>query len=269
MKHTKKVDVAASAIRKLWENHGIKEPMRFLGFCLSLLPIPGISQAGLVLDRHLSDKGFEKEVENIWNAIKRTNENIATISPLEDAIAEVARTVNTDDELIQKTSDFLSRLANNQSEFRIITDENSLNEIINTLIEAENTLITTSNNSNTLLENVRVNSNKTSITTTNNSSTRIDKSIFSAPAGAVKVAKTSTKGHVEFLGNEVRLHGNSELNIFESGNISVYARNKPLPEDTIDFICPRCQHSHKLKLKEIITGQLLVCVNCRACTQTI
>jgi hypothetical protein len=52
------LEPASNSIRKMWEKHGIKEPMRFLGFCLSLLPLPVIQQAGMALDRHLGNNAY-------------------------------------------------------------------------------------------------------------------------------------------------------------------------------------------------------------------
>jgi hypothetical protein len=49
----------------MWETHGVQDPLRFLRFCLSLLPVPGLQQAGAALDRHYSDKAFEAEVKTM------------------------------------------------------------------------------------------------------------------------------------------------------------------------------------------------------------
>jgi len=54
----KAIQEASNQARILWEKHGVNKPIRFIGYCLSLLPVPVISQIGNAIDRHLGDKAF-------------------------------------------------------------------------------------------------------------------------------------------------------------------------------------------------------------------
>lgn len=87
MNNLPSVKIAADVIRSFWKKHGVKkDPLIFLGFCISLLPVPAIQQMGQALDRHLSDKKLEEDREKIWDQIKILNPAITKIENIENSI---------------------------------------------------------------------------------------------------------------------------------------------------------------------------------------
>ncbi|WP_227741574.1 hypothetical protein [Vibrio owensii] len=137
MSDNKSIEVASNCIRKMWEKHGIKEPMRFLGFCLSMLPIPGIQQAGIALDRHLGDKAFNSQLEELWAEISAANDLVSKVATLEEAIQEIAKTIESSPTLEAKTSQFIASLSSNQKEFSVLTENNSYQELRSSIVHAD------------------------------------------------------------------------------------------------------------------------------------
>jgi hypothetical protein len=209
--HTQQVEASASAIRKLWDKHGIKQPMRFLGFCLSLLPLPVIQQVGQTLDRHLSDKDADQRLNAVWQQITALNETAQTVVTLEEAILEVAKTVEAHKELQDEVQDFLRNLGTHQKEFIAISEDGSFQEIVHALILAESAYFISRSGSTNSIENSSVQAQRTILHATGGSKNYVDKTIFQGLGGAVSMNGISTQGNITVQGSSVGFGPNSAI----------------------------------------------------------
>ncbi len=207
------IDESANVVRRLWEKHGIKKPMRLLGFCLSMLPIPVIQQAGQALDRHLSDKDLEDELVAIWEKVAEINEKADAVETLEEAIAEIAKSVAASAELRTECEHLSSTLASRESMFTVETDDNSYQELVRSVIEASRVRISATNASTNVIEDTEVRSPNTHLHASGGSRNFIDSANFTDGAGSVGMQGISTKGNIHITGNSVGF-GNGGALIF-------------------------------------------------------
>jgi hemoglobin-like flavoprotein len=247
---TKNVREAAGTIRRLWEKHGIQQPLRFLGFCLSLLPVPVIQQAGLALDRHLGDKQFAEEVDALWREIRSANEKVEQVATLEEAILEIAETVKSHSELLDKTRRFSESLGAVDSTFSVLTDEGSYQEIVNSLIRAARVSISSQNRSTNVIENTRVESPHTHLHASGGSKNYVDGSEFTDGAGAVSMHGISTQGNIHVSGSSVGLGANSAI-IF-GGNPNLVTGN-----------CPSCSKVVQVDKRRLVGFTQIQCPHCQ------
>ena len=232
MAHTPQVETAASAVRKLWERHGIQNPLRFLGFCLSLLPIPVIQEAGQALEAHLAEKEFQTEVARIWGAIQALNPAVDRIDKLEDAIAEVARTVEENGALRADVERFIHRVADVDAEFRILTSNQSFQSIVNTLVVAERAVVEATGNSTNVLNGVQVRSGSTLLKATEGSANYVTGSTFGDATGSVTLQGVHTVGAVSMQGSSVGMNEGTSINLGEGSAILFGVPSS--------LLCPRC-----------------------------
>lgn len=211
MTHSQQVEASASAIRKLWDKHGIKQPMRFLGFCLSLLPLPVIQQVGQTLDRHLSDKDTDQRLAAIWQQITALNDTARTVATLEEAILEVAKTVETHKCLQDEAQAFLRNLGTHQKEFITISENGSFQEIVHALILAESAYFISHSGSTNSIENSTVQAQQTILHATGGSKNYVNNTTFQGFGGAVSMNDISTQGSITVQGSSVGFGPNSAI----------------------------------------------------------
>lgn len=245
------IDESASAIRRLWEKHGVKKPMRLLGFCLSLLPVPIIQQAGQALDRHLSDRDIEQEIESIWSKLAELNAKVDSSETLEIAISEVAKTVETNAELRSRCERLSAMLASKESVFSIETEDHSYQELVRSLIKASRVRISATNASTNVIKDTQVHSPNTHLHASGGSSNYVDRTQFVDGKGSVGMQGISTKGDIHVTGNSVG---------FGAGGALIFGGNPNL----VSGQCPICK-----KLVEVDKSQLrgyanVQCPHCKA-----
>jgi hypothetical protein len=246
----KNVQEAAGAIRRLWEKHGIQQPMRFLGFCLSILPVPVIQQAGQALDRHLGDKRFEEQVNELWTEIRATNEKVEKVATLEEAIVEIAETLKGHSVLLDKSRRFSESLSEIDSTFSVLTNEGSYQEVVNSLIRAGRVSISSQNRSVNVIENTRVESPHTHLHASGGSKNYIDGSHFTDKSGAVSMHGISTQGNIHVSGSSVGFGANSAL---------IFGGNPNL----VSSSCPRCQQRIEVDKRKLIGFTQAQCPHCQ------
>ena len=203
LNENKAIEPASNSVRKLWEKHGIKDPMRFLGFCLSLLPLPAIQQAGQALDRHLSDKAFEAELSALWDEIKAANGLVARVETIEEAIKEIAKTIQSNPQLGQKTESFIGRLGTTQEEFLVLTENHSYQALVNTIVHADISAFVARNSSTNVIEHSTINSEKTHLHATDGSKNYVHGTTFQGTGGAVSMQGITTQGPISVQGSGV------------------------------------------------------------------
>ncbi|MCL1047566.1 hypothetical protein L2737_19885 [Shewanella electrodiphila] len=225
MSDNKSIEVASNSIRKMWEKHGIKEPMRFLGFCLSMLPIPGIQQAGMALDRHLGDKAFNSQLEELWAEISKANELVGKVGTLEEAIQEIAKTIESFPELEAKTKQFIASLSKSQKEFTVLTEDHSYQELRNSIVHADISAFVAKDGSTNVIQDSTVNSEKTHLHATGNSKNFVDGTTFQGNLGGVSMQGITTQGPISVQGSGIGFGAGGSISF--GGNPNEVSGNCP------------------------------------------
>ena len=253
------IQSAATAVRKLWETHGIKQPLRFLGFCLSLLPVPIIPQIGQALDKHLSDQAFQREVDALWAHIESLNSTVGQVSTLELAIQEIAKTVSADQDTSARVRTFLSKLGGQATEFKVITEDNSYQQIVNSIITADLSLFSAHAGSTNVVIGTTVNSNSTTLLATKGSRNLVDNTKFQGSAGSVAMQKITTNGPIQVAGSSVGFGEGGSIGFGIGGSLGF----GPSPFE-VSATCPRCNASIKTDKRRLVGYTSVQCPNCKA-----
>jgi hypothetical protein len=250
LSENKSIEVASNTIRKMWETHGIKEPMRFLGFCLSMLPIPGIQQAGAALDRHLGDKGFDAKLEALWAEISRANELVGKVATLEEAIQEIAKTIEASPSLENKTKKFIASLSQSQKEFSVLTENQSYQELRRTIIHADISAFVARGGSTNVIQDSTVNSDRTHLHATDNSKNFVDGTTFQGSGGAVSMQGITTQGPISVQGSGVGFGAGGSISF--GGNPNLVSGN-----------CPVCNEYLQMDKRELAKYSQVQCHKCK------
>jgi len=248
--HAQQVEASASAVRKLWERHGIKQPLRFLGFCLSLLPLPVIQQVGQAVDRHLSDKDMDARLSAVWEQITALNGLAQTVETLEEAIVEVAKTVETNKTLQNEVQSFLRSLGAYQKEFIAIAEEGSFQQIVHSLILAESAQFVSKSGGTNAIENSTVHAQSTLLHSSGGSKNFVNNTTFQGLSGAVSMQGISTQGNITVQGNSVGFGPNSEITF--GGNPYLVFGN-----------CPLCGKLNQADRRQLVGYSHIQCQNCK------
>ncbi|WP_200885980.1 hypothetical protein [Aeromonas hydrophila] len=251
MSDNKSIEVASNSIRRMWEKHGIKEPMRFLGFCLSMLPLPGIQQAGMALDRHLGDKEFNAQLEQLWIEISNANELVSKVATLEEAIQEIAKTIDSFPDLEAKTTQFIASLSASQREFSVLTENQSYQELRNSIIHADISAFVAKNGSTNVIQNSTVNSEITHLHATGNSKNFVDGSTFQGSQGGVSMKGISTQGPISVQGSGIG---------FGLGGSICFGGNP----NEVSGNCPNCNELLIMDKRELYKYTHVQCHKCKS-----
>lgn len=250
MTHTKQVEASASAVRKLWERHGIQQPMRFLGFCLSLLPIPVIQQVGQTLDRYLSDKDMGARLSAVWDQITALNGLAQSVDTLEEAIVEVAKTVETNKALRNEVQSFLRGLGAYQKEFIAIAEEQSFQQIVSSLILAESAQFISRSGGTNVIENSTVHAQSTILHSSGGSKNFVSNTTFQGLSGAVSMQGITTLGNITVQGSSIGFGPNSAIAF--GGNPYLVSGN-----------CPLCGTLNQVDRRQLVGYSHIQCQWCR------
>lgn len=251
MSHSQQVAQSASAVRRMWERHGVKQPLRFVAFCLSMLPIPVIQQVGQAVDRHLSDKDIDNRLQQLWERVVALNAAAQTAETVEDAVLEVARTVESNSELQQETRALLQQLGIQQKEFTAISEEGSFQSILNSLIVAESAVFSSRTGATTSIEGTTVHADRTLLHATGGSKNYINNSTFQGIGGSVGMQGISTQGNITVQGSSVGFGPGSSL-VF-GGNPFLVSGN-----------CPNCGTLNQADRRELSGYTHIKCAGCKA-----
>ncbi|HHQ4763078.1 TPA: hypothetical protein ACSP8C_003484 [Aeromonas veronii] len=243
------IQASADAIRRLWEKHGIKSPFRLLGFCLSLLPIPVIQQAGMALDRHLSDKALEAELSQVWSQLQAVNDTIDKVETLEEAIAEIARTVQSNSDLLAACEHLSETLASKCSEFVVDTTGSSYQQIVNSVIQAGRVFISAMGASTNVLENSKVVSPSTHLHASGGSRNFVNGTSFTDGSGTVGMQGITTQGNIHVSGSSVG---------FGPGSALIFGGNP----NEVSGDCPICHRPITVDKRKLIGFTSFQCPHC-------
>ena len=250
MSNNQSIEVASNTIRRMWETHGIKEPMRFLGFCLSMLPIPGIQQAGAALDRHLGDKAFEAKLEELWSEISAANELVSKVATLEEAIQEIAKTIEASPSLENKANQFIASLSTSQQEFSVLTENQSYQELRISIIHADISAFIAKSGSTNVIQGSTVNSERTHLHATDNSKNFVDGTTFQGASGAVSMKGITTQGPISVQGSGIGFGAGGSITF--GGNPNLVSGN-----------CPICNELLQVDKRELAKYSQIQCHRCK------
>lgn len=253
MHDRRNIEESAGQIRKLWEKHGIQSPLRLLGFCLSLLPIPIIQQAGQTLDRHYSDKEFQTELDAIWEAIRSVNPNTERINSLEAGIAEIAITLQQNQNLLERCQSLSEKLASKDSRFKVCTSDQSYQQITNSIVTAGRTFIASTDGSTNVIENSQFNSHFTHLHASGGSRNFFDKVSFNSTDGGVSMHGISTQGDLGIAGSKVGFMPGSWITFGAKPNV-------------VKGICPLCEKELSMDERDL---QGLTDIQCPHCLRSM
>lgn len=245
------IQAAADAVRRLWDKHGIQEPMKFLGFCLSILPLPVIQQAGQALDRHFSDDALRKELEKLWSDVSAANAKVASVSRLEEAILEIADTLQQHEEILRDAKKFSELLQEVDSTFTIQTEGRSYQQIVNSVIQAGRVLIAATDGSVNVIEGTQVHSPHTRLHASGGSKNYIDGTAFRGSEGSVAMQGISTQGNIHVSGSSIGFSDGSSLTF--GGNPNSVSGDCPNP---------KCQKSIQLDKRKLQGYSQIQCPYC-------
>ncbi|WP_440467402.1 hypothetical protein ACKI1H_00895 [Pseudomonas sp. YH-1] len=252
MSHSAEVEASSSQIRKLWERHGIRAPLRFLGFCLSLLPLPVIQQAGQALDRHLSDKEFDARLEEIWGEITRLNSRTVEAESVEDSMLEIAKTVEANPHLRANVMGFLRELGTHQKEFCAIADDSGFQHIVHSFIAAESAKFLARSGGHNSIEHTTVNAESTLLHSSGGgSSNYVNQTTFRGVGGAVSMNSISTHGNVNVSGSGISIGANSGI-VFGGNPYLIYGD------------CPKCGARIEVDRRALAGHSHVQCLKCKA-----
>lgn len=253
---TDKVNLATQAVKDAMERNEVaKKSSRTLAFALTLLPIPVIQQAATVLDRFFSEQDAKKNIDELWEEIAKINPLVATVQDMGIAVQEIAKAVKGNEELQNKIQELLN-IEDTVSDFSAITEDNSKQEIINSIIDTDIAKFHAKNNSENRLINLNVKARKTTLLATNNSINRIAGSTFSGQKGSVGMDGISTEGNIDLVDSSVNFTGNSTLWFGNSAAISFTA-----PPPKVSLTCP-CGNTMYFTKAELAKRSTIRCSKC-------
>jgi DNA-directed RNA polymerase subunit RPC12/RpoP len=257
MAHSKQVEAASNAVRKMWEKHGIKHKLRFAAFCLSILPIPVISTAASALDRHLGDIEMDKELARIWEKLKSLNDVVETIPSVEDAVAEIAALVATNAALRAEVDTFLKHLGERQEEFRMLTEGGSYQQLLDSLVVAESAYFEARTGSRNDLLNSVIKARKTILHATDASQNYVKGTRFEGPGGAMEMHGLSTSGHIELTDSTMDFYGSCSIDYGHGCSVTVTPKSP-----TFIYICPNCKKRSSESPSNLKKYDRIVCCDC-------
>jgi hypothetical protein len=211
------------------DNKGFQDDVGYYSFILSLLPIPGLQQAGQVLNKLSSDHKLKLEFDELRTLIEENNDRLNEVEDEVSRIKELAVTLETNGVLYQSLNDkivnLLSELEEDKTEFEVETKGWSTQVLVKQLIEADLVSITAVDNSINVIQDTKIRAKKTKLTAENGSINYIDGTKLSGDRGHVNINGIKQGGNVTIEGSSVNLNqGGVDLGggsgIFGLGSIS-------------------------------------------------
>ncbi|MBT6116685.1 MAG: hypothetical protein HOH66_02335 [Rhodospirillaceae bacterium] len=220
-------------------------------FILSLIPIPGIQQAGSIATRILDNAEIERKFSELEKRISLlSNSPGAGLGTGERAI-KISEILHENSDLKSLAAEIAERieafLSEHKTEFVVETRNLSYQEIIDSSISAEFSAFISDGNSQNLLRGNKITSQKTQLTASNNSINRIHNTTFADGSKSVSMSGIAQKGNVSVSGTQVTFHGDSQL-IFEA---------------PMKGVCPICNTIIEVHKSDMAGYTHIQCPNCQ------
>jgi hypothetical protein len=251
-------------VKLIRDNKGFQDDVSYYSFIISLLPIPGLQQAGLVLNKLSSDHKLKLEFDELKEIIEQNNERITEIEDEVIRINKYASVLDSDaalDKLLNtKIQKLISKLEEDSTEFEVETENWSTQVLIKQIIEADLVSISAIDNSINVIKDSKIKAKKTKLTAKNRSTNYIDGTELSGESGKVNMNGIAQGGNVTIEDNSVTLNqGGLDFGggtgIFGSGTIS--GGGQISVTRTVKCPNPNCGQTI-----EIGNAQFVQCKNC-------
>lgn len=251
MTNQSNIIASANVIRRAWEKHGIQQRLRYLGFCLSLLPIPVIQQVGQVIDRYLGNQQLNKALDDLSYAVTHLNSRVNKVETLEEAIIEIAETVQRHEELLEQCKQLSASLTGIDTTFTMETEGASYQEMVNSLVQAGRVFIAARSRSTNVVEHTKIRSPHTHLHASGGSKNYLDDTSFTDTQGTVGTRAISTQGDVHVSGSAVGFGAGGALQFGDKPNI-------------VKGNCPKCSKQVEVDKRQLAGSSKIQCPHCKS-----
>ena len=256
MSQASSIRAASQALARFWANDTARKWVGVAGFLTSLVPVPGVQQAGQIADRLASNADTKRRMEAVWDELTRVNSQLGRIDDLETLIARIATTVQNNDALQAQVRALAENLSPFQESFTMLAERGSLQNLINSLVEAHEVSIVTQSGSRTEVSNTTINARRTHLHTTGNSQSLFNNTHFRGQGGAIGMNNIRTQGNITVQGSGIGFGEGSGIVFGEGSQVSF---GGPAP---MQLACPRCNSVIPAPTKTPVLGALIVCPRC-------
>lgn len=243
-----KVPQILNYLKGLKDNSQVLEDVEFFTFFITLLPIPGLQQAGQIANKIVADKNLNLKFNKIKQEILDTNSKILTLETELDKVQTIASTVSIVTKIEEDVNEFVTEINKESSEFIVETEKWSTQTIINQIINSDFTSISAINQSHNVLKNVKINSTRTHLKASDHSSNYIEGTEFKGHEGSIRMDGIAQKGNMQVKDSSL-IFGSGGQIIFGTNRLKkaicpcgneLIARESDLRrQSTIQ--CPRCE----------------------------
>lgn len=243
------------------QNENLTDEVSYYAFLISLLPIPGLQQAGQTIDRVFSNKSLKSKLDRLWEELNSTNEKIETIENEIEKLQEIAGTIKYNNSLNEKfdniTKDILADLKEN-TDWILETENWSYQTILNSIVETDFAQIIARNHSMNTIENSEIIAKKTHLHASNNSSNNVDNTRFSGNNGIIEMNRISTQGNIFVEGSGIGFGEGGSIGFGEGGGL-IFGENPNM----VSGNCPFCQTAIQVDIRQLSGYRQIQCHNCK------
>lgn len=245
------IEESSNSVRKFWEKHGVQKPFRFIAYCLSLLPIPIISQAAQATERHLSDKELRSELDDLWGKLEAANPAVTEATSVEASIAEISQVLKRDSGLTLQAEAFFQKYLQGQvSEFSVLTEGGSFQSFSDVIVSTDIAQFEATGNSQNVIRDTNVTAHKHRIIASEGSTNTVNRSSFKDHGtSSVDMNRTEVRGRVDVEASGFRLYAGSTMRL-------------SAPTNKVNARCPYCDTVFHGDLREIRHLRSITCSGC-------
>ena len=231
-------------LKALGDNAAVQSDIGLLTFIVSLLPIPGVQQAGQVANKILTDKHLQVEFASLREDLSNANTRIDSCEADLEKIREIAAAVGSVDAIAARLEGFVAELVDGleRSEFVVDTSNWSVQAIIRQIIDADLVSISATKSSKNILRATQIKAKKTRLSAHDHSVNVLD---------GTQIGDDSK--HIGFDG------------IGQSGDVSVEGWSINFirrTDETLTGSCSLCHAVVQIKRSEIQGRSVINCPNC-------
>jgi hypothetical protein len=251
-----RIEAILAEVQGLKDNAAVLADADLLTFLVSLLPIPGIQQAGQIANRILSDQVLSAKLQDLRDQIGSTNERIASIEGSLERIGAYALTADTVTGIQTKVEELVAAITTDlerePTEFNMETSDQSLQVLISQIVEADLVSISAVRGSRNVLKDTKVKAKRTHLRAHDGSVNILDGTKVGDESGSVGFEGISQEGNVSVGPNSIGFHGSG-------GSIS-FGRRAP----TVTATCPSCSGKITVEPNSLVGKTHVKCPHCAA-----
>ncbi|HBD93213.1 MAG TPA: hypothetical protein DDY71_16725 [Spirochaetia bacterium] len=241
-------------LKIIWNNKALHNDLSYYSFILSLLPIHGLQQTAQVFDKIFSNKELNLRFEDLWQEINSINSKLKDINDLALKYHEIAGIVKYNENLNNKISlaitDTIQYLKNEKSEWTMLTEDWSYQEVINSIVTVDYAQIISINGSKNIIENTEIKANRTLLHASDKSKNYVNNTTFTGLSGAVGMNNVATEGNIVVEDSGIG---------FGNGGAIYFGDNPHL----VNGKCPFCNTEIQIDKRKLIGYSQIKCFNCK------